>query len=55
MITTEMYYWHDGILEKTDKPVVGCSHLIVTIVDGIPVSAFTRIFVSDEVRNVINT
>lgn len=40
MIQTKIYYWHDGILEETDsldhKENEGCSHLVVTFVNGVP-------------------
>lgn len=43
MITTKMYYWHDGILEETTVFIPGCSHLIVAIMDGIPVHSFIHL------------
>lgn len=40
MIHTKIYFWHDGILEPTEHmDNVGCSHLIVTFLNGVPIGA----------------
>lgn len=40
-----IFFFHDGILEETDNTNnEGCMHLIVTIIDGIPVSSTLKLF-----------
>lgn len=39
MITTKMYFFGDGLLTETTEFIEGASHLIVTILDGIPISS----------------
>lgn len=39
-VTTKIYYWHDGVLEPTNNiDNAGCSHIIVTFINGVPVGS----------------